>query len=93
MSRRFSLAVAITAIATWVLVPGMAAAQTTASPAAVLPAVIERPAQPAPQVLGETLPRTGSNLTPMIIMAVALLVLGVFLVMSVRRRQSDVTPA
>ncbi len=90
MSRRFSLAVAITAIATWVLVPGMAAAQTTASPAAVLPTVIERP---APQVLAETLPRTGSNLTPMIVMSVALMVLGVFLVMSARRRQSDVTPA
>ena len=90
MSRRFSLAVAITAIATWVLMPGMAAAQVTASPPAVLPTVIERP---APQVLAETLPRTGSNLTPMIIMAVALMVLGVFLVMSVRRRQSDVTPA
>lgn len=90
MSRRFSLAVAITAIATWVLVPGMAAAQTTASPAAVLPAVIERP---EPQVLAETLPRTGSNLTPMIMIAVALMVLGVVLVMSVRRRQSNVAPA
>ena len=91
MSRRFSLAVAITAIATWVLVPGMAAAQTTtASPAAVLPTVIERP---APQVLAETLPRTGSNLTPMIVMAAALMVLGVLLVMSARRRQSDVSPA
>lgn len=87
MSRRFSLAVAITAMATWVLVPGMAAAQ---SPPLVLPTVIERP---EPQVLAETLPRTGSNLTPMIMIAVALMMLGVVLVMSVRRRRSDVTPA
>ena len=88
MTRRFSLAVAVTAIATWVLFPGLAAAQE-ASPVAVLPQVIEQP-----QVLAETLPRTGSNVIPMLVVALALVAIGAVLVISARRRNAgDVTPA
>lgn len=82
MISRFSLAVAVTAIATWVLMPGVASAQQ-ASPVAVLPQVIEQP-----QVLAETLPRTGSSLLPLVVVAVALVALGAFLVISARRRNA-----
>lgn len=82
MTRRFSLALAVTAIATWVLLPGVASAQQ-ASPVAVLPQVIERP-----QVLAETLPRTGSSVVSMVVIALVLLALGAVLVLSARRRNA-----
>ncbi len=82
MTRRFSLALAVTAIATWVLLPGIASAQQ-ASPVAVLPQVIEQP-----QVLAETLPRTGSGVVPMVVIALALLALGAVLVIGARRRNA-----
>lgn len=89
MTRRVSVLAAIMALATSVLVPGMAVAQT-GSPPAVAGVVIEQaPPAPAPVVAGESLPRTGSELIPMIGIALALLVLGVVLVLSVRRRQDN----
>lgn len=73
------------AFATLVLLPGVAMAQA-GSPPAVAPQVIETT---PPQVLAEMLPRTGSNLIPMIGIALALVVLGVLLVVSVRRRRTN----
>lgn len=72
------------ALATLVLLPGAASAQT-GSPPAVAGVVVERP---APVVLGETLPRTGSDLVAMAIIAGAMVLLGVLLVVSVRRRRT-----
>ncbi|MGQ0521398.1 MAG: LPXTG cell wall anchor domain-containing protein [Actinomycetota bacterium] len=68
--------------------PGVASAQQ-ASPVAVLPQVIEQP-----QVLAETLPRTGSSVVSMVVIALALLALGAVLVLGARRRNAgDASPA
>lgn len=83
MTRRISLVATVMAVATWVLMPGMAAAQTGSPPPSV-----------APQVLAEELPRTGSDPFPLLVVALALLAVGVVLVLGARKRRSaDVTPA
>ncbi|MGH9281647.1 MAG: LPXTG cell wall anchor domain-containing protein [Acidimicrobiales bacterium] len=75
----------MTAVATWVLMPGMASAQTGSPPP---PPVV------APQVLAQELPRTGSNVIPMLVVALALVALGIVAVLGARRRRTtDVTPA
>ena len=84
MTRRFTVALAILAVAAVALLPGIASAQT-GSPPAVAGTVIEAP----PQVAGDTLPRTGSDVIPMAIGAVALLVVGGLLVVATRRRRGD----
>jgi len=85
MIRRLTLAIAILAMAALALLPGVASAQA-GSPPIVAGVVVER--QP-PQVLGETLPRTGSNVVPMAIGALALLLVGGVLVVGARRRRDD----
>ena len=84
MTRRLTLAIAILAVAALALLPGVASAQA-GSPPSVAGVVVERP----PQVLGETLPRTGSNVVPMAIGALALLLVGGVLVVGARRRRDD----
>ena len=93
MSRRFTLAVAILALAAVALFPGVASAQA-GSPPAVAGTVIEAgPAAPAaaPAVAGQALPRTGSDVLPMAVGAVALLLVGTLLVVTTRRRRDDGT--
>ena len=84
MTRRFSVAVAILALAAIAFLPGVAGAQL-GSPPAVAGNVIEQ----APQVSGDTLPRTGGDVISMAIGAVALLVVGGMLVVATRRRRAD----
>ena len=62
------------------LFPGVSAAQT-GSPPVVAPLVIE-------QAPAQELPRTGTDVVPMIVAGVALLLVGTLLVVSVRRRRS-----
>jgi len=89
MTRRFSVALAILALATVALLPGVASAQA-GSPPAVAGVVIEAPAAPAaPAVSGDFLPRTGGDVIPMAIGAVALLFVGAMLVVATRRRRGD----
>lgn len=83
MTRRLTLAIAILALAALALLPGVASAQA-GSPPAVAGTVVEQP-----QVAGETLPRTGSNVIPMAIGAGALLLVGSVLVVGARRRRDD----
>lgn len=92
MTRRFTLALAILAVAAVALLPGVASAQA-GSPAAVAGTVIEAPAAPAPAqaVSGETLPRTGTDVIPMAIAAVALVLVGSVLVVGTRRRRQGGT--
>ncbi|MGI8683691.1 MAG: hypothetical protein ACR2MO_01060 [Acidimicrobiales bacterium] len=90
MTRRFTVALAILAIATVALLPGIAGAQA-GSPPSVAGVVIEQPAAPAPApaLSGEGLARTGADVIPMAIGAVALLFVGGMLVVATRRRRSD----
>ena len=88
MTRRFTLAVAIMAMAALALLPGVASAQA-GSPPVVAGIVVE---QPAPVVAGTTLPRTGSNVIPMTIAAAALLMVGTVLVVGARRRRDERGP-
>lgn len=85
MSRRITLAAAIVAVAALTLFPSVAFAQA-GSPPAVAGTVVEQP-----QVAGETLPFTGSNVIPMAIGAVALVLVGTLLVITTRRRRGDDT--
>lgn len=84
MTRRLTLAVALTAFIALALLPGVASAQA-GSPPAVAGVVIE---QPAP-VAAETLPRTGSDAIVMALGALGLLVVGTVLVVGARRRRAD----
>jgi LPXTG-motif cell wall-anchored protein len=91
MTRRFTVAVAILAFCAVALLPGIASAQAGSPPPVVAGTVVENP---APVVSGESLPRTGTDVIPMAIGAVALLVVGGMLVIATRRRQGNgVTPA
>lgn len=90
MTRRLSLAVAIVAVAALALFPTVALAQAGSPPPTVAGIVVE---QPAPAVSGETLPRTGSNVVPMAIGAVALVLVGALLVVTTRRRRGGDTVA
>lgn len=87
MTRRFTVALAILAVAAFALLPGVASAQTGSPPPVVAGTVIEAPA--APVVSGQTLPRTGGDVIPMAIGALALLFVGGMLVVATRRRQGD----
>ncbi|HEX2699126.1 MAG TPA: LPXTG cell wall anchor domain-containing protein [Acidimicrobiales bacterium] len=80
------MAVAILALAALALLPGVASAQA-GSPPAVQGVVVEAP--PAPAVAADTLPRTGSDVVPMAIGAVALVLAGTMLVVTTRRRRDD----
>ena len=76
----------MTVVATWMLLPGMALAQTGSPP----------PPTVAPTVLAEVqeLPRTGTDPLPLLIVALALVALGAVLVLGARRRRTaDVTTA
>ena len=92
MTRRFTVALAVLAFAAVALLPGVASAQA-GSPPAVAGVVIEAPA-PGPTVAGTSLPRTGTDVIPMAIGAVALLFVGGMLVVATRRRRGDgISPA
>lgn len=87
MTRRLTLAIAIMAVAALAMLPGVASAQTGSPPPTVAGIVETR--TPA-QVSGETLPRTGSsNVVPMAIGAIAMLLVGSVLVVGARRRSDD----
>lgn len=88
MARRCTVALAILAVAAFALLPGAASAQT-GSPPAVAGTVIEAPTPAAPAVSGQSLPRTGGDVIPMAIGALALLFVGGMLVIATRRRQGD----
>ncbi len=85
MTRRFTVALAVLAFAAVALLPGVASAQA-GSPPAVAGVVIETP---APAVSGDSLPRTGTDVIPMAIGALALLFVGGMLVVATRRRRGD----
>lgn len=87
MTRRLTLAIALTAIVALALLPGVASAQA-GSPPAVAGVVVEQPA-PAPAVAAETLPRTGSEVVALAVGALGLLAVGTALVVGARRRRDD----
>lgn len=84
------MVVAILALATLAVFPGVAAAQSPPPPTV---GGVQVTQAPAPVVQGEVLPRTGSDLFPTVVAAVGLVLVGSILVVSVRRRRSGPTLA